>query len=147
MSEILHRIAVDAPPAKVLPVVTTAEGLRTWWTDDCEAKPEVGAVLRFRFNGGAVEMPFRVDEISPSRVAWTCVSGPKLPPEWLGTRVEFDLQPRGSGGTDLRFAHSNWGSTSGGYSECNTTWGELMHRLKAAAEGHPRGAFFTSGKA
>lgn len=142
MADILQRIAIAATPEKILPLISTTDGFRAWWTADVDAKPEKGNVNRFRFHGGAVEFPFRVDEISPSRVSWTCVEGPKVPPEWLGTRVAFDLLPAASGGVDLRFAHTNWREADGNYAMCNTTWGDLMHRLRDAAEGNGRGPYF-----
>lgn len=142
MAEILHRILISAPAEKVLPLVTTAEGFRAWWTSNVDAKPEKGYVDRFRFEGASIEFPFRVDEISPTRVASTCIEGPKVPPEWLGTRIAFDLLPGPEGRVDLRFSHSNWKSADAYYAMCNTTWGDLMFRLRDAAEGHGRGPHF-----
>jgi uncharacterized protein YndB with AHSA1/START domain len=142
MADILQRIAISAPPEKILPLITTADGFRAWWTQDVDAKPEKDTVNHFRFHGGEVEFPFRVDEISPSRVAWTCIEGPKVPAEWLGTKVSFDLIPAASGGVDLRFAHANWREADQNYAQCNTVWGDLMHRLRDAAEGRGRGPYF-----
>ena len=144
MSDILHRIPIDARPEKVLPIVSTTAGLKSWWTDDCEAEPRVGFVDVFRFDGGAVEFHFRVDEIGPGHVAWTCVDAPKVPPEWVGTRITFDWSSGKTGGSVLRFGHGNWRSVDGEFPACNTVWGELMHRLKESAEGRPRGPYFTS---
>ena len=144
MADILHRIPTDATPEKILPLITTTEGFRSWWTDDCEAVPKVGSVAIFRFDGGVVEFHFRMDELAPQRAAWTCVAAPKVPAEWVGTRLTFDLSPARSGGTLIRFGHLGWRSIEGEYPACNTVWGELMHRLKDAAEGRPRGPYFTS---
>ena len=143
MSDILHRITIDAPAEKILPAITTAEGFRKWWTDDCDAVPKVGSVNIFRFHGGAVEFHFRVDELSPTRVAWTSLAAPKVPEEWVGTHVAFDLSPADNGGTLLRFGHREWGSTEGEFPACNTVWGDLMHRLKESVEGKPRGPYFS----
>ena len=140
--DILHRITIDAPPEAILPAITTEKGFREWWTSDCEAVPAVGTVNHFRFHGGSIEFPFRVDELSPRRVAWTCLPGPKAPPEWVGTRVTFDLFGAPEDRTVLSFAHRDWPNADGDLPQCNTVWGDLMHRLKAAAEGHPRGPYF-----
>jgi uncharacterized protein YndB with AHSA1/START domain len=141
-SDILHRITIEAPPERILQAISTEEGFRAWWTDDCAAVPRAGTVNVFRFHSGAVEFLFRVDELSPSRVSWTCLAGPKVPAEWVGTRVTFDLAPAEGGGTVLRFGHRGWRSVEGEYPACNTVWGDLMHRLKALAEGKPRGPYF-----
>jgi len=140
MPDILHRISISAPPERVRDAVVTTAGLRSWWTDDADARDTVGQVNHFGFAGGAVEFPFRIDEMGGARVAWTCLDGPKVPAEWVGTRLTFDLEPQGSG-TLLRFAHRGWRSVEGDLPQCNTVWGELMHRLKASAEGRPRGPY------
>jgi uncharacterized protein YndB with AHSA1/START domain len=42
--DILHRIKIEAPPERILPAITTAEGFRHWWTDDCTAVPKAGTM-------------------------------------------------------------------------------------------------------
>jgi uncharacterized protein YndB with AHSA1/START domain len=143
MTDILHRITIQAPPEKIADAVSTADGIRSWWTEDCDVTPSVGAVDVFRFIGGAVEFHFRVDELGPKRIAWTCVPGEKTPPEWLPTKITFDMRPGADGTTQLDFAHRGWRSADGDLPQCNTVWGELMHRLKDSAEGKPRGPYFT----
>jgi uncharacterized protein YndB with AHSA1/START domain len=143
MTDILHRITIDAPPDRILPALTTTEGFHRWWTDDCAAVPRAGTVNAFRFHGGDVEFLFRVDELSDRRVAWTCIEGERVPAEWVGTRITFDLSPGDGGTTVLRFGHLGWRSTEGEFPACNTVWGDLMHRLKACAEGNPRGPYFS----
>ena len=143
MSDILHRITIEAPPEKILTALTTAEGFRRWWTDDCAAVPRAGTTNVFRFHGGAVEFHFRVDELTDRRVSWTCVAAPKVPDEWVGTRITFDLAAGEDGATVVRFGHREWRSIEGEFPACNTVWGELMHRLKASAEGRPSGPYFT----
>ena len=45
-------------------------------------------------------------------------------------------------GTLLRFTHGGWKSETDYFFNCNTTWGELMYRLKSAAKGKSRGPLF-----
>jgi len=94
-----------------------------------------------RFNKGAVQFHFRIEEQTPRHVAWTCVSAPKVPEEWVDTQVIFDLLPNDEG-TVLRFAHRGWRSVEGAYADSNTVWGELMHRLRSYAEGGPSEPYF-----
>jgi len=42
----------------------------------------------------------------------------------------------------VRFTHAGWESETDYFVSCTTTWGELMFRLKAAAEGKPRSPLF-----
>jgi hypothetical protein len=62
--------------------------------------------------------------------------------EWSGTRLSFQIALAKSG-TLLRFSHAGWRAESEYLTSCNTTWGELMFRLKVAAEGKPPGPLFT----
>jgi len=140
--DILHQISIRASPQRVLAAVTTEHGLRSWWTASCTVKPELGFVNVFRFDGGNVEFHFRVDEQTPRRIGWTCVRAPKVPDEWVDTRLTFDLTPN-DGQTKLRFGHRGWRSIEGAYADCNTVWGELMHRLASQAEGKPTQPYFS----
>ena len=42
----------------------------------------------------------------------------------------------------LRFTHAGWRAEYDYFLSCNTTWGELMFRLKSAAEGKSCGPLF-----
>jgi hypothetical protein len=60
----------------------------------------------------------------------------------VDTRLTFDLAPN-DGQTTLRFGHRGWRSIEGAYADCNTVWGELMHRLASHAEGKPTQPYFS----
>jgi len=72
------------------------------------------------------------DKLEPGkRLVWSCHGDQ---PEWAGTVLIWDLSPEG-GGTTLRFTQSGWKAASEMYAMCNSTWGELMYRLKDYVEG------------
>ncbi|MEO8217601.1 MAG: SRPBCC domain-containing protein [Acidobacteriota bacterium] len=145
MADILHRITVAADPKTLFETVSSTPGTSSWWTDDNDTAPEVGNVNLFRFNGGAVQFSFRVDQSDEAHIRWTGIRGQNMPEEWLDTRIEFDFTPQADGKTLVDFRHRNWQRVSGEYPQCNTTWGLLMQRLKSAAEGHADGPFFVKG--
>jgi hypothetical protein len=94
----------------------------------------------FGFGNRASVFRMRVDRLVPAqRVVWTCLGDV---PEWKGTRLRFELTAHGAG-TTLRFTHAGWRSTRGYFATCNSTWGELMHRLKAHVEGKKPGPHFS----
>lgn len=135
MADMLHRITIGASPESVFDAITTVEGLRTWWAEDSAAEPRVGSEAVFRFVGGQVVFRMRIDSLDrPNKVRWTCVGDRE---EWIGTELDWDLEPDGEGGTRLRFRHRGWRSTEGEYPTCNTTWGHLMYVLRDYAEGKP----------
>ena len=81
----------------------------------------------------------RLAASAPAAAAeWLCETGK----EWSGTQIVFHLAPA-EAGTLLRFGHRGWESESDYFISCNTTWGGLMFRLKAAAEGHNPGPLFS----
>src|SRR5260370_529476 len=73
----------------------------------------------------------------PNQAEWVCETGE----EWSGTHIDFRLEDRGAA-TVLKFTHGAWQSETDYFVSCNTTWGELMFRLKAAAEGKSRAPLF-----
>jgi hypothetical protein len=135
MPDIQHAIQIDAGREVIYPLVATAVGFRQWWASDVTESPQ--AVELGFFNRASIyRLRLTADE-PPVRAKWECDTGD----EWGGTYIEFRLQGRPAG-TLLRFTHGNWRSTSDYFVACNTTWGELMFRLKAAAEGVSRGPLF-----
>jgi len=142
MHDLLHSIGVKATPEAVLKAISTSEGLSSWWTASSSASPTVGHVNVFRF-GDTTAFHCRVDRHVDTGVHWTCIDAEKVPPEWVGTTLTFDLSAH-DGGTRIDFAHRGWQRTDGDLPVCNTTWGELMHRLKDDVEGNPRGPLFAA---
>ena len=129
------------------PLVATGKGFAQWWAADVAESAdavELGffnrtTVYRLRLKSARPPAP-PLHVGSPSRAEWVCDTGD----EWNGTHITFRLEARDSG-TLVRFTHGGWPSASDYFIACNTTWGELMYRLKAAAEGKPRGPLFLAG--
>ena len=140
MPIIRHAIAIDASPQQIFPFVSSGHGFKQWWAADVtEDVPRDIVSLGF-FNRSTVYNlhPFRIDE--PNYAEWVCQSGE----EWNGTRLLFDLLPQKERHTLLRFSHADWRVETDYFVSCTTTWGELMFRLKAAAEGKTPGPIFSA---
>src|SRR5690349_19595371 len=129
MADIRHAIQIAATPEQVYPLVATAGGLRQWWAEDV-TESDGAASLGF-FNRTTVYRLRMHAQQPPAAAEWLCESGD----QWNGTRLIFELESRGDG-TFLRFTHGNWSEDTEYFYCCTTTWGALMFRLKAAAEGH-----------
>ena len=143
MTGLLHQIEIDRPASKVYDRLTSAAGLRGWWTGDSVAKPEVGSIAEFGFGERSTRFRMRVDELVPDRrVVWSCIGDVE---EWRGTRLVWEIVGDANQ-CALKFRHADWRSTTDWFAPCNTTWGHLMHYLKGYAEGARPGPFFT-GKA
>ena len=138
MSDIQHSIQIASKPETIYPLVATAKGFGQWWAADI-TEP-AGAVELGFFNRTTVyRLRLKADR-PPVHAEWMCETGD----EWNGTHILFRLEDRGSG-TLLRFTHGGWRSETDYFVSCNTTWGELMYRLKATAEGKPHGPLFLAG--
>ena len=135
MADIQHSIPIAAKPEEIYTLVSTGKGFAEWWASDVTESE--GAVQLGFFNRNTVyRLRLTVDK-SPVHAEWICETGD----EWNCTHIVFRLETRASGAL-LRFTHGGWRSETDYFTACNTTWGELMFRLKAAAEGKSRGPLF-----
>jgi hypothetical protein len=138
MPDIKHSIQIAAAPQLVHPLVASAEGFSRWWASDVTQDKPTGNVELGFFNRATV-YGLRPVQIAPPRQAhWLCQSGK----EWNGTQLLFDLAEQ-KGQTLVRFTHAGWQAETDYFVACNTTWGELMFRLKAAAEAKNPGPLFS----
>jgi uncharacterized protein YndB with AHSA1/START domain len=135
VADIKHAIQIAAKPETVYRLVATANGFKEWWAEDVTTSAD-RVELGFFNRTTIYRLKLEADEPN-SQVRWHCETGK----EWAGTHIVFQLEARGSN-TLLRFIHSGWAAETEYFTSCNTTWGELVFRLKSAAEGRPRGPLF-----
>ena len=138
MPDIHHLIQIAARPETVYPLIATAAGFGKWWATDVS---EAGGLVTLGFFNRSTIYTLKVETAEPAvEVVWLCETGH----EWSGTRISFNLAFRAAA-TVLRFSHAGWKAETDYFVSCNTTWGGLMFRLKAAAEGKSRGPLFLAG--
>ena len=136
MPDIKHSVEIDASPEAVWPLISTPEGFTKWWAADVVTEP-LGKVGVGFFNRETVFHLRSEDEDVPHLARWSV----QADGEWDGTNLLFECSGD-AGGCVLQFTHADWIDETDYFISCNTTWGELMYRLKAAAEGKPRGPLF-----
>jgi uncharacterized protein YndB with AHSA1/START domain len=135
MVDIIHRIGIKAPPAKVYAALATAEGIAGWWTKETtgESKPGGAIEVLFRAPDGRErgKMEFELAKLSPNEaVRWRFRSGPA---EWLGTEVTFDLSADGET-TLLLFGHRNWREAVEFTAHCSMKWATFLLSLRELVE-------------
>lgn len=134
MVDILHRVGIKSSVDKVYDALTTREGLADWWTTNTQGDSDVGGVLRFRFSADGREIggfDMKVLELQPNaRVLWDVVDGP---PEWLGTKVSFELEQADDYSIVL-FKHQGWKEPAPFMHHCSTKWATFLMSLKALVE-------------
>jgi len=138
MPDIKHSIQIEATPQLVFPLVASAKGFARWWAADVTEDSANEHVELGFFNRATVYGLHPVQFAAPRQAHWLCQSGK----EWSGTRLLFDLTEQ-KGQTLVRFTHADWQAETDYFVSCNTTWGELMFRLKAVAEGKTAGPLFS----
>lgn len=136
MAEIKHFITIETTPDKVYSALTTQPGLRSWWTADTTTDSRVGGKAEFGFDRQEVVFRMKIEQLEPGRkVVWSCHGDQ---PNWTGTRLTWEIAPEGKGAS-LRFAQTGLKALDDFWASCNSTWGELMFRLKDYLEGRNPG--------
>ena len=109
MPDIMHLVKIHASADQVYQAITTAEGVRNWWTRDTAL------------------------ELTPqTHVGWKMISSGL--PAFDGTTVAFDLRANG-GDTMLAFAHRGFKRADDGFAGATTRWGFYLVSLKRYLEG------------
>lgn len=133
MPDILHRLTIHASPERIFDALTTAEGIRNWWTRDADIDSRIGGAGEFRFYDGKGVTRVRIDELEPPlRVGWKTISA-NAPGGWEGTTITFDLITEGND-TVLSFAHRGFAEANDGYARVTTGWAYYLVSLRQYVE-------------
>jgi len=131
MQHFQQSIFIGARPATVYAALTTLEGLRGWWSEDCDID---GGTIHMRF--GPHHKDFRVEPAQPGReVKWLCTATPgtaRITDEWVGTQPVFRLRSEGQG-TRLDFEHIGLLPTLACYDMCDQGWRHFLESLRQYA--------------
>ncbi len=131
MPDILHRVGIDAPIARVFAALSTVDGLRHWWIGEAHGDARVGGVIDFGFCQMTV-----VESRPDALVHWRCTAGPD---EWIGTEVFFRLEWKDAQ-TIVLFRHANWREPVEFMHHCSTKWATFLLSLRdwlEKGEGRP----------
>jgi uncharacterized protein YndB with AHSA1/START domain len=133
--QMLHIVDIAADPAAIYAAVSTASGLRSFWTADADAEATVGSTARFGFPQAPVDVRMEVTALEPdAHVGWTCLGDF---PYWAGTFVDWSIADNpGAPGSLVTFRHAGWANDypDAEYGLVNYVWGQIVGRLKAYAE-------------
>ena len=114
---------VDKTPMEVFDAVTNVRG---WWTGEIKGKSaKVGDVFSFRYEDLHNSTQRLVEVVPGKKVVWEVaaanLSFAKDKDEWKGTRVVFEIAPKG-GKTELRFIHEGLTPKMECFSACSEGW-------------------------
>ncbi|HEV7230396.1 MAG TPA: SRPBCC domain-containing protein [Bacteroidia bacterium] len=131
MPDIKHQFVIKASPAKVYEAITQIEGLKSWWTAEVTGDERQGGTVRFGFGKEFFNKMKIISMKKDLRLAWQCSDGP---PEWIGTRLSFDLETDKEKNTVVLFSHDGWKEQGSFYASCNYHWGLYLRSLKQYCE-------------
>ncbi len=125
MHDIMHLLRIHASPERVFEAITTAEGLRQWWTRDAAIEPEVSAAGEFGFYGKRFVVKIIVEALEPAtRARWKVANA-----AWPASDIEFTLRAEG-GDTILVFAHRGFPRADEAFASATMRWGFYVLSLK-----------------
>lgn len=136
MATIKHYLLIRSSKDKIYEAITTQQGLSSWWTKTCTAKPEIGFVNQFNFEQFYNRMKVIDLEIN-KQAEWECLDGAD---DWIGTHVIFSIVEKNDGKLFLDFRHAGWETDNIFFAECCFKWGMYLLSLKHLLEngkGHP----------
>ena len=132
MAKTEHRINIAAPQNEVFQAITTADGLKGWYSPDVAGKSDKGGEVTLSFTEKEGPFRWKVTEADKgSLVRWECLAGPG---QSAGTIATFRLASNNSGGTTVELDHEGFHESDAKLKTCNTLWGALMHHLKGFVE-------------
>ena len=142
MKHYQQSLVLTANTATVYAAITSAAGLRGWWTQDCEIETRLGGKLEFRF--GPHHKTMQIKTLKPGEeVRWRCVAAHiavahfKRSDEWVGTQLVFRLSPLDTHRTQLDFEHIGLEPSLDCYDLCSNGWQHCLGSLQQYVEtGH-----------
>ena len=127
---IYHQVLIDSKQEDVFKAITRQEGLSKWWIQDCIAKPEIGFVNVFKYEGYVDNEMKVIDLIENKRVEWECIKSEK---EWIGTHIVFEISTHHNL-TKLDFKQIGWKEQTEFFATCNFHWARHLTMLKKLCE-------------
>jgi len=130
MADIFHDFPVRAPIDRVFRALSTPQGLDTWWTLRSTGSPREGAEYELGFGEG-YDWRAKVTRCVPDSEFE--VEMTRADEDWIGTRVGFQLEPRGAG-TLVRFRHTGWPSPNDHYRISCNCWAMYLRVMRRFLE-------------
>ena len=131
MADILSELVVKAPRKRVFDAVSTPAGFDLWWTKSSTGAAREGARFTLDF-GPDFQWAARVSRCAPPSAFELEMT--ECEPDWLGTRVGFELEPRPESATRLLFHHTGWPAANGHWRISCYCWNAYLRLLRRNLE-------------
>jgi uncharacterized protein YndB with AHSA1/START domain len=128
--DIFHDLLIKAQPSRVFQGVSRPADLDQWWTARSSGEPRLGMEYELWF-GPQFDWRARVSRARPD--AEFELELTRADPEWVGTKVGFQLQEQGAS-TQLRFHHRGWPQETEHYRVSCYCWAMYLRVLRRFLE-------------
>jgi Activator of Hsp90 ATPase homolog 1-like protein len=135
-------ITVDQTPAEAFAAINDVRG---WWSGEIEGSTDkLGGEFTYRYKDIHYSKQKVTEMVPGKRVTWlvldSYLSFIEDKTEWNGTRVTFEIAPKG-GKTEIRFTHVGLAPQDECFSACSDAWGSYikgsLRNLIATGKGQP----------
>jgi hypothetical protein len=140
-SDFTTTFVFDQSPATIFNAINNIKG---WWSEDSEgASEKLHDEFTVRFNDVHVSSQKLTALVPEQKVEWLVTTSNlnflKDKQEWDGTRVTFELEPKGNQ-TQLRFIHHGLVPEIECFNDCSKGWTfylNSLHSLITTGQGQP----------
>lgn len=135
--DITHKLEIKASSEVIYRAVSTAEGIKGWWSADCSVGASEGSTSLLKFNkeGMLVEMGFATLSLDVNRkVVWECTAMPN--PAWIGTQIITEITATDDG-CEVVFSHAGFEEKWKGlepFEQTKGTWNHFVNSLVSFCE-------------
>ena len=127
-------IRIATSPSRVFSALTTLEGIAGWWTSKVRGSGLTGDQIDLGFVGLDEHITMAVESAVADRtVTWRCDRHTGHP-EWVGTRITFQIDPTLSNGTKLSVTHIGLFPSLKCYEQCFAGWEHFLRSIQGYAE-------------
>ncbi len=131
MADIQCELVIKVPRKRVFDAVSTPAGLDTWWTKSSNGVPREGAPYTLDF-GPDHQWAATVTKCTPPSAFELEMTDAH--PDWLRTRVGFELRPLPETVTRLLFHHTGWPAANDHWRVSCSCWAAYLRLLRRHLE-------------
>lgn len=133
------QVTIAAQPAEIFTAI--ARHVQQWWGYTDNPVSQTGDTFTTRFD--QTFWTFMIAElVTPQKIVWECVDARHvhegyngIETEWIGTRVEWIIEPISEGQSILKFQHDGLTPDLNCYEICTPAWERFVTQsLKAYVE-------------
>lgn len=131
MFHIFHDIEIKSSASELFQIITTSDGLNSWWTTKSYGCPEIHSEYNFFFNES---YNWFAQVIGVKKNKFVHYKMTIADPDWTNTILKFDILEKSNEIHILRFEHKNWKESNDHYRRTNFCWAIYFQKMKNLLE-------------